>query len=58
MELRAARAILATTRADVGRAELALRDRCVDWNPEDRSNAVGDGLTVGQLKSLAWFAMR
>ena len=112
MELRVARATLATTKADVGRAELALRgavaeatlrrdaawarvqvlrdeksalparldaldqrlaikreeegvlargaalrDHYVDWNPEDRSNAVGNGFTVEQLKTLAWLVV-
>lgn len=27
-----------------------LRDQYVDWNPADRSNAVDDGFTVGEVK--------
>lgn len=29
-----------------------LRDHYVDWNPEDRANAVGDGLTGNQVLGI------
>ena len=34
-----------------------LRDHYVDWNPEDRANAVGDGHTRGEVTTLVWLVI-